>query len=187
MPTIIVRHGETQENRNRIIQGHQPGQLTDMGRRQVKDLSRKLLPYGRFDQIISSDLERAKETADLISKEIPPCKIVQEKQLRERCYGGLEGKSVYHLKRLLVESKRDIRALWIPDGEPYEDFESRITDVYRRLIAGKPDQNTIVVTHAGVMQVIWAKILGRTGWDIGNCEGFRIAFTVNSHIKVHKL
>jgi broad specificity phosphatase PhoE len=141
MPIIIVRHGETQENKNRIIQGQQPGQLTETGRRQVRDLSLKLRKYGRFDQIISSDLERAKETADLISKELPPCKIVQEEQLRERCYGQLEGKPVYQWKRLLVENKRDLRALRIPDGEQYEDFELRITDVYRRLIADKPDRS----------------------------------------------
>ena len=187
MPIIIIRHAETQENRNRIVQGHRPGQLTETGRRQARDLSLTLLKYGRLDQIISSDLERARETADLISKEIPPCKIVHETQLRERCYGRLEGRPVYQLKRLLIEHKRDLRALWIPDGEPYEDFELRITDVYRRLIAGNPDQNSIVVTHAGVIQVILVKILGRTWWDIGNCEGFRLSFTVNGNAEVHSL
>jgi broad specificity phosphatase PhoE len=187
MPIIIVRHGETQENKNRIIQGQQPGQLTETGRRQVRDLSLKLRKYGPFDQIISSDLERARETADLISKELPPCKIVQEEQLRERCYGQLEGKPVYQWKRLLVKNKRDLRALRIPDGEPYEDFELRITDVYRRLIADKPDQNTIVVTHAGVMQVILVQILGRTWSDLGNCEGFRLSFTANRGSEVHSL
>ena len=183
----MVRHGETQENRDQIIQGHQPGQLTERGRRQVRDLSLKLIRYGRFDQIISSDLERAKETANLISKEILPCKIAHEKQWRERCDGCLEGKAVYHLKRLLVENKRDIREVRIPDGENYEDFELRITDCYRKLIAGKLDQNIVVVTHAGVMQVIWVTILGRTWWDIGNCDGFRISLSAKGNTEVQRL
>jgi probable phosphoglycerate mutase len=187
MLTIIIRHGETLGNRNRILQGHLLGQLTEIGKRQVRDLSLKLLEYGRFDQIISSDLERAKETADLISKEIPPCKILYEKQLRERYYGDLEGKHVSRLKRLLVENKKDIRWLRIPNAEKYEDFELRITNFYSRLIACKPDQKILLVTHAGVMQVLLEKILRRTWWGIGNCEGFRISSTVNRNLEVQKL
>ena len=187
MLTIIIRHGETLENRNRILQGHLPGQLTEIGKQQARDLSLKLLKYGRFDQIISSDLERAKETADLISKELPPCKILHEKQLRERFYGDLEGKHVSRLKRLLVENKKDMRGLRIPDGEKYEDFELRITNFYSRLIEGNPDQKILLVTHAGVMQVILEKILLRTWWEIGNCEGFRISCMLNRNIEVHKL
>jgi broad specificity phosphatase PhoE len=187
MLTIVIRHGETLENRNRIIQGHLPGQLTELGKRQVRDLSLKLLGYGRFDQIISSDLERAKETADLISREMPPCKILHEKKLRERYYGDLEGKHVSRLKRLLVENKEDIRGLRIPDGEKYEDFELRIMNFYGRLIECNSDQKILLVTHSGVMRVILEKILARTWWEIGNCEGFRISCTGDRDTEVHKL
>jgi probable phosphoglycerate mutase len=187
MQIFIIRHGETLENRNRIIQGHLPGKLTEVGRQQARDLGLKLLKYGQFDQIISSDLERAKQTAVLISKEIPPCKIRFEKQLRERCYGSLQGQPFFRLKRLLVENKTDIRGLTIPEGEKYDDFESRILDFFRRLIAGKSCQKIILVTHAGVIQVILDKIFCGTYRDIGNGEGFQISVTNNLDIKVHEL
>lgn len=164
-----------------------PGRLTEVGKRQVKKLCLKLLKYGQFYQIISSDIERAKETAKIISEEIPQCKILYTTQLRERCYGVLQGQSLYRLKRLLVKNKTDIRGLRIPGGEKYEDFELRIMDFYNSLIAGKPDQKVILVTHSGVLQVILEKILGVTMWDIGNCEGFLISSKVNQGIELRKL
>ena len=80
-----------------------------------------------------------------------------------------------------------MRGLRIPDGEKVEDFESRITDFYNRLMTGKPHQNILVVTHAGVMQVIMEKILGRAWREIGNCQGFRISYTAARNIKVDPL
>ncbi|HMK50143.1 MAG TPA: histidine phosphatase family protein [Thermodesulfovibrionales bacterium] len=187
MLIVIVRHGETLENRNRIIQGHMPGRLTEIGRRQSRDLGLRLREYGQFDQIISSDLDRARETATLIAKEMAPCEIILEGQLRERHYGDLEGKHVCRLKRLLVENKRDVRGLTIPDGEPYADFELRVTNCYNRFIEGGAYQKILLVTHSGVMRVILEKILGSISWDIGNCRGFQISSVDNLNTEVEKL
>ncbi|MFA5393938.1 MAG: histidine phosphatase family protein [Candidatus Ratteibacteria bacterium] len=184
---IIIRHGETLENRNRIIQGHLPGQLTEVGKQQVKELCRKLVKYRRFNQIISSDSERAKETAKLISEEIPRCKIRHTAQLRERCYGVLQGQSLYRLKRLLVKNKTDIRGLIIPDGEQYEDFELRIMNFYNGLIAGKSHREVILVAHSGVLGVISEKVFGVKIRNIGNCEGFLIPAKVSPDMKLCKL
>jgi broad specificity phosphatase PhoE len=186
MQLFIIRHGETEENRDKIIQGHLPGRLSELGKQQARDAGKKLLKYGPFDQIISSDLERAKQTAFLISKELPPCKIRHEKRLRERFYGSLQGQPFFRFKRLLVENKTGIHSLEIPDGERYADFENRVLDFFRRLTAGKSFQKTIVVTHAGVIRIILEKFCCAPWPDIGNGEGFRISWTDGMEMKVLK-
>jgi broad specificity phosphatase PhoE len=187
MEIFLIRHGETLENRNRIIQGSLPGHLSGNGKQQCKSLALKLLEHAPFDQIISSDLERARETADIISKEIPPCPIILEKKLRERNYGSLEGQSLFSLKRLLVETKKDVTELEIPGGESYRDFELRIMDFFLKLVKDGINLKIVLVTHAGVIRIVQEKILCLPVYKIENCDGFKILLTANDEIKVHTL
>jgi probable phosphoglycerate mutase len=187
MQIFVVRHAETSENRDGIIQGHLPGHLTERGRQQAKELGLRLLEHGPFDQIISSDLARTKETADLISKEIPACRIVYDERLRERCYGRLDGEPVFRLKRILVEQKTDLHGLDIADGEDYGNFERRVMGFFEELASGVTDRKIILVTHAGVIHVILQKMPGVPGRNIGNCEAFQILVTANRDLQFRPL
>jgi 2,3-bisphosphoglycerate-dependent phosphoglycerate mutase len=187
MQIFVVRHAETSENRDGIIQGHQPGHLTERGQQQAGEIGRKLLPHAPFDQIISSDLARAKETADLISREIPACRIVYDERLRERCYGPLDGQPVFRLKRMLVENKTDLRGLAIAGAEDHGHFEQRVVECLGEVTGGTPDRKIILVTHAGVVQVIFERMLGMPGRNIGNCEPFEILVTANREMQIRPL
>jgi 2,3-bisphosphoglycerate-dependent phosphoglycerate mutase len=184
---VAVRHGETAENRDRIIQGHAPGHLTDAGRQQARALGRRLLRIGRFDRIVSSDLDRARDTAVLIAGEMPPCVLSTDARLRERGYGDLEGQPAFRLKRLLVENRTDLRGLEIPNAESYADFESRVDGFFRNLASDPSLRNTVLVSHAGVLRVLLEKCLGRAAWDPGNGEGFRMLLHGHSRFEVHPL
>lgn len=60
----LVRHGETQENLDRILQGHLPGTLTEQGKMQASKL-RNIISLDSYDHIISSDLKRVTDTVSI--------------------------------------------------------------------------------------------------------------------------
>lgn len=84
----LVRHGETQENRNNILQGQTPGHLTDLGREQARLLGEKLKGKN-FDAIISSPLLRAVETTRIIVGTENADRIETCPLLMERDWGSL--------------------------------------------------------------------------------------------------
>ena len=92
MRLIFVRHGETEENTDKIIQGQLiHGKLSENGLKQIKKLADRLKDE-KIDYIYSSDSERSEETAKEIAKYHPHIKVELVKDLRERHYGKFEGK-----------------------------------------------------------------------------------------------
>jgi uncharacterized phosphatase len=92
MKLIIVRHGETEENKQKIVQGHLHGTLSKLGKEQARRLANRL-KNEKIDVIISSDLDRARHTAEEIVKFHPEAKIELRKELRERNWGEYQGKN----------------------------------------------------------------------------------------------
>jgi len=91
MKIILVRHGETVENLNDIVQGHLHGTLSPLGIEQAKKVALRLKDE-KIDYIFSSDLARASDTAKEIAKFHPRTPIEFTKELRERYFGTFEGK-----------------------------------------------------------------------------------------------
>ncbi|MBX6395401.1 MAG: histidine phosphatase family protein, partial [Alicyclobacillaceae bacterium] len=85
----LVRHGETVWNREQRLQGHQDIPLTDKGREQARAVARRLSTEP-WDLVYSSDLSRARETAEIIAKHCG-VRVVTDPRLRERFYGRFEG------------------------------------------------------------------------------------------------
>lgn len=91
MKIILVRHGETIENKNRIIQGDMPGVLSELGVSQAKRIADRLKEE-KIDYIYSSDLARSADTAKEIVKFHPDVPVEFIEELRERGMGDLKGK-----------------------------------------------------------------------------------------------
>ncbi|KAI5900462.1 phosphoglycerate mutase-like protein [Schizophyllum commune H4-8] len=89
----IVRHGETEENLKMIMQGQLDTQLNETGKEQAKLVADALREVA-FDKAYSSDLSRARETAKAILSHHPSVQLVEDKALRERHLGDLQGKPV---------------------------------------------------------------------------------------------
>lgn len=102
MKLIITRHGETEENRAGILQGHLPGTLTDKGITQAKKLAQRLKDE-KIDHIYSSDLARAADTAELIAEYHPNTPLDMIEELRERDAGELEGTDIADIDDDLTE------------------------------------------------------------------------------------
>ena len=86
----LVRHGETEWNKSGMVMGQSDSPLTETGLEQAKTTARELKDI-HFDAIFSSDLHRAKRTAEIIKLE-RQLAIQTSKALRERTYGSWEGK-----------------------------------------------------------------------------------------------
>ncbi|MEI7718831.1 MAG: histidine phosphatase family protein [archaeon] len=92
MKIYITRHGETLGNVNRIHEGgERPGELSDLGKKQIKKLALRL-KNEKFDCIYSSNLKRAKDTANAIAKYHPKIPVIFIEDLRERDLGDFTGK-----------------------------------------------------------------------------------------------
>jgi probable phosphoglycerate mutase len=126
MKLIITRHGETEENKQGILQGQMHGKLSNLGIEQAKKLAKKLSGE-KLNIIYSSDLARASDTAKEIVKFHPNINLVLAKELREKDQGSYTGKKQTEVdwknKPLDIESKESmqIRAKKIFDLA-YENF-----------------------------------------------------------------
>ncbi|KAF8077722.1 phosphoglycerate mutase-like protein [Lyophyllum atratum] len=89
----LVRHGETDENRNGIIQGHLDTSLNSVGLEQAQLVGERLRSIP-FDIAFSSDLSRAAKTAEAILVHHPNVKVQKQVELRERYMGEMQGKTM---------------------------------------------------------------------------------------------
>ena len=160
MKLTIVRHGETVENLTGIIQGHQPGKLTELGLQQGERVAQRLKDQ-RFDVIYSSDLGRAVDTCNLISRfhETP---VEYDSLLRERGCGVFEGGTV----RELADAEQNCglpRIEFIPErGESFRDLYNRSVKFLDFLHRNYDQESILIVSHGGWNRMVLGSILNKT-------------------------
>lgn len=163
MKTILflVRHGETVDNANNIMQGQTQGQLNDVGVRQAWQL-RDELAERHFDAVVASDLKRAVDTA-LITAEPHGLAVDTTDLLRERDWGSFTGRYIPDLKG----------EVWPDDIETLDDLlarAGRFLDYVRTHYAGK---TVLAVGHGIINKAIQAVYYGKQMRDVermANCE-----------------
>jgi broad specificity phosphatase PhoE len=153
MRLVIVRHGETVENSEGVIQGQLPGRLNEKGKRQSEELALKLKDE-KFDQVWSSDLQRCVDTANFLLEYHPGLKLQVAPDLREIKYGNLQGKKATDIEWDEIESA-DLNQKY-PGGESNMEMAGRVLGFLNELLAKFPDQSILIVTHGGPMRVIRA-------------------------------
>lgn len=152
----LVRHGKTDWNKQGLIQGHTDIPLNIEGEKEAEELAKELNNI-KFDGVFSSDLLRAKRTADIIAKE-HELAVKTTKALRERYFGHLEGKPAEKLKEIsreiskLEESKR-FSYKSHPLVESDDELMSRFLTFLREIAISNPGKNILIITHGGVIRV----------------------------------
>ena len=149
---FLIRHGETEENRLRILQGHLPGTLTPEGIRQARERAEDLVnAEAPFDLLLCSDLLRARRTADLIGERLH-LSVRPTPLLRERDWGSITGRRIEEVIRT---------ANVAPGVESVEAMFSRahiLLDVIRN---DYPDaQRVLLVSHGLFLRVLQAAVIG---------------------------
>lgn len=159
MALYIVRHGETEENLRRILQGHLPGTLTAKGREQIRCTAERLAGAGLpVRHIVASDLARTLQSAEIIAARLA-LPVVPMAVLRERDWGPYTGMAVTEaIQRFLKHGK------WkFPPGtvETEQALFARAGQALAQLAADFPGEDLIVVTHGLFARNLIAAHLGR--------------------------
>lgn len=164
---ILLRHGETDWNRELRFQGHVDVSLNAIGLEQAERLARRLAGQAAH-RLYASDLLRAQQTAAPVSRQLGLVGV-SDAALREQCFGSVEGMSVDEIKAQLPQAwdswLRFHEDYCMPEGESTRQFHARVMGAVQRLVAAHPGETLVVVTHGGVLDMIYrtARSLGLNG------------------------
>ncbi|MFW9615538.1 histidine phosphatase family protein [Aquabacterium sp.] len=181
---LLIRHGETAWNIDSRIQGHTDIPLNDVGRWQAERVALALADEG-VDAVFSSDLQRARDTAEAIARTVSrPLQL--DAQLRERHFGRLEGLTHGEIHAQWPDDARrwrDRDPHYGPDGgETLSAFYERCVGALRRVAEAHPGQTVVVVAHGGVLDCFYraathvALEAPRT-WKITNASINRVLYS----------
>ena len=156
----LLRHAETEWNREKRIQGQQDAPLTARGREQAKQWGRALRRY-QLDQLVTSDLGRAKLTASLINQELE-LPLTMESRLREQDWGMWTGIKFSDLSIDDLRGREKMGWHFRPVGgenrlEVLERSKQALMDI-AQLSVGR---NVLVVTHGGVIRCLLYRLCER--------------------------
>lgn len=147
----LVRHGETDWNRARRIQGSTDIPLNATGRAQAASTG-LLLARRQWDGIFASPLSRAFETASIIAGETQLGEPQAIDAIVERNYGTAEGMTGSQIDRMFPPGTE------VPGRETREEVANRVLPALLRLADDHPDQSLIVVSHGGVIRSILSAV-----------------------------
>lgn len=155
---ILVRHGQTIDNVNQIMQGQTQGELTDEGIRQAQELA-ETLKDETIDAFISSDLKRSVDTCELIASRRGR-QVFQTALLRERDWGSFTGRYIPDLKD----------EPWTDDIETIEQMKQRAKDFLDYVRHNFPDKTVLAVGHGIINKAIQAVYYNKTMPEIPRME-----------------
>lgn len=183
---LAIRHGETAWNVDTRIQGHLDIPLNDTGRWQAQRLARALAARDAIHAVYSSDLQRARETAQAIAV-ATGTPLRTHAGLRERGFGLFEGRTYAEIEQTWPAESEHWRRR-TPDWQPPQGGESliqvraRILQTLQELAAPHAGQQIVLVAHGGVMDQLYRLATGQDlqaprTWQLGNTAVNRLLWT----------
>jgi probable phosphoglycerate mutase len=163
---LLIRHGETDWNAERRLQGFLDIGLNDRGRQQAAALAQALRDEV-LDVVIASDLQRAVHTAQALA--VPRgLAVLTDAGLRERCYGAFEGlrydEIVDHFPQAHASwMAREIDARFPPGpqiAETLREFSARAIENVIAIAQRHAGQKIAIVTHGGVLDCVYRAARG---------------------------
>jgi probable phosphoglycerate mutase len=169
---LLARHGQTAWNALGKLQGHTDIPLDDTGRAQARALAATLVGAG-VRSVWTSDLSRARETADIVAGILALEPPRTEPGLRERRFGVFEGLTrdecmTHHPEAWQAWTARTVAP---PGGEPIDEAVQRMRGALERIVA-LDEGPALVVSHGGVMRLWLMDLIGAQVPVIGNAATF---------------
>ncbi|MBN1950589.1 MAG: histidine phosphatase family protein [Bacteroidales bacterium] len=156
----MIRHGETEWNIAMRLQGMGNSDLTEKGILQARQAA-QILRHRHFDQLISSDLQRAVDTA-MILNEYHQMELRTEVSLRERNFGIMEGLTREEIQLKYPDTYQGymnrMDSYQIPEGESLIDFFARVTKGVTKISEECRGKKILIVTHGGVLDCMMRMI-----------------------------
>jgi broad specificity phosphatase PhoE len=182
---LLTRHGETDWNVEGRWQGHTDVPLNENGRAQARSIAEALRAEG-LSGLVSSDLSRARETAEIVGAALGLAVAYVDADLRERTFGVFEGLTRMECERLHPEAWR----AWVEEQRPAEGVEppalvaARVTAAIGRAAEriapnGAP---VLLVTHGGALRSVVHKATGLPVGPIANGAIWRLEWDADAGI-----
>lgn len=153
MLIYITRHGQTDWNIGRRLQGRSDIPLNDTGRLQARECGQALQNAG-IQLIITSPLSRAAKTGEIIRQFVGEVPLIHDELLLERDFGAMNGE---------VADERDAEN-WPPEVgvEPKESLDQRLWTAMENYRRAYPDKIILVVTHGAALHSLLNQVMGGT-------------------------
>lgn len=181
----LIRHGQTNANVEKRYCGQTDVELNYKGIRDTASLA-KILKNASIDSIVSSDLKRTTQTANIINQ-YHNLQIEFMSEFREINFGKFENLTFEQIgeiypkeKEKMIEEKTNYNFL---EGESLVELHNRVTKAFYKLVKDKPNENILIVSHGGVIRMILTEILSG---DIKNYWSIEIDNTRISTIIDHE-
>lgn len=166
----LVRHGETEYNRQGIIQGGGvDSELNAAGRAQARALAKRLQSVS-IDALYASTMRRAKQTAEILVRPHQPMSRTYLRDLSEMDWGIFEGEPPSEERDVSMEA---LKSAWregahdrtVEEGESIRDVQKRVRHAIRHILAREAGRTTLVVTHGRYLRVLLATFLPDYGLE----------------------
>ncbi len=153
---LLIRHGQTEWNRERRIQGNGDSPLTELGHAQASAAAKALRRF-EVDALYSSDSGRARQTVEPISRSLGKT-AATDTRLRERHYGLFEGKTREEIRQEFPAifddyQKRD-PGFVAPGGESSASLQERAAEVCTEIALRHRGRTVAIVSHGGTIQAL---------------------------------
>lgn len=188
---ILIRHGETDWNRRKCFQGQIDVPLNEFGLAQAERLARRLAGEA-VDAIVCSDLARARQTAAPAAAALGLSPSYSA-EFREQAFGLLEGMTFDEIRQRHPAEF----ALWSQHDPDYElpggaesrrRFHARVMDAVHALVEQHKGRRLVVVTHGGVLDVVYRTALGQPLHGPRQCDipnaGFNLVRVRDGRVEV---
>jgi len=150
----LVRHGRTEANKQRLLQGRLDPPLDELGHRQAAAIAARI---GDVDEVIASPLQRAQQTAEYFGRD-----ITTDERWIELAYGDYEGMPVGEVPPDVWQSWRTNADFKTPGGESFGSLDDRVRGVCRELGDRFGERDIVVVSHVSPIKSAVAWALGTT-------------------------
>lgn len=172
---ITVQHTQSVHHTNGMVGSWTDWDLTELGKRQADNIGGNLKAEldGKDFIIYSSDLARAKQTAEIVAKYFGVAPIFKT-ELRERNLGKCCGKSVQWLRDNIECQEKTIDDRLFSDAESRRDEWNRLKPFFDSIMADD-SENILIVSHGDLLSVFNAMFLGLSVESINNGEIFGLA------------
>lgn len=168
MRLLLVRHGESEWNALGRLQGQADPELSKLGRRQAAHMAARLVDE-QVDAVVSSDLQRAMDTARALADAVGLA-IVPREDLREVDLGSWTGASRDELERDNPDAWRRWRIEGIEGwehGERYDQAMVRVGGAIEAIAEQYRDKTVVAVTHGGCIRLATCLLLGMPASELG--------------------
>lgn len=148
MKIYVIRHGQTELNKQGIINGHKDETLSPEGIEQAKQVAPSIPK--NIKHFYVSSLRRAKQTAEILNRELNAPMTFHD-ELKEVNFGILNGTP------FLDEYKQRHKMQdydWRPSGENFEDVKIRVLEILNKIKNESNDDEALIVAHGGIIRLI---------------------------------